>query len=205
MKMTEWAKAIHENAVEHGWWETHRDIDEVFALIHSELSEALEEARAGRPMMYVYDEYNGECIENPHFFGSKKPEGIAVELADAVIRLLDWMEQEKLADILRDYETQGEKVCIKVVRSVKKSPKKAAHMIVELHGLLEHMRTAYWATIEKRGRAQKKAGKDFMDDIASFVAGVDVWLGCSGIQLKDVIEIKHRYNKTRPYKHGKLF
>ena len=38
-----WVREIHENAVAHGWWIEDRDFGEICALIHSELSEALEE------------------------------------------------------------------------------------------------------------------------------------------------------------------
>ena len=95
MNITEWAKEIHENAVAHGWWETKRSTGEVIALIHSELSEALEEARDNRPMMYVLGP-NGEEICTPCYFNGRKPEGIAVELADAVIRVLDFAEYNNL-------------------------------------------------------------------------------------------------------------
>ena len=76
--INEVAKQIHENAVAHGWWDEERGFPEVLALIHSEVSEALEEYRNGRLPTEVYAGNNG------------KPEGIPIELAAVIIRGLDY-------------------------------------------------------------------------------------------------------------------
>lgn len=203
--MREWAKEIHENAVAHGWWEEDRTISEICALIHSELSEALEEARAARPMMYVMDEYNGEYIQNPKYFGAKKPEGIAVELADAVIRVLDWMAycgEEGRLDII---EEQGERIAAGYARS-ETEPEELPEFIAYLHDMVSviHVRLMDIDMVRGRGR-KKKRQTEAMAATGSVVFLVNGWLRMQGIQLKEVMEIKHRYNKTRPYKHGKAF
>ena len=54
-----------------------RDIASRLMLIVSEISEALEEVRANKPDFYYAD---------------NKPEGLAVELADAIIRIADFAE-----------------------------------------------------------------------------------------------------------------
>lgn len=75
------AKDIHENAVAHGWWESDRGLAEIIALCHSELSESLEAYRNGEELVWDND---------------GKPDGIAVELIDCVIRIFDYLAKEKV-------------------------------------------------------------------------------------------------------------
>lgn len=107
MNLNELAKEAHQISVEHGWWEKEPSFGDLVALMHSELSEALEEYRAGRPMVWHVccfpdPETQRECEMNDRCkcnketckFRDRKPEGIAVELADCIIRILDWAGKE---------------------------------------------------------------------------------------------------------------
>lgn len=63
------AKQVHQVALDHGWWEGAPVSAAQIALMHSELSEALEAMRKGAG-----------------------PEKIAEELADCILRIMDYSE-----------------------------------------------------------------------------------------------------------------
>lgn len=70
---------VHKTAVEKKWWEPGPTFPEALMLVVSELSEALEKYRQHDP------------VEIFNYEGTK-PEGIPIELADAVIRIFDLAE-----------------------------------------------------------------------------------------------------------------
>ncbi len=111
------SKACFLNSEAHGWYDKYmkypgtedqkvlgqRNFGEVIALITSELSEALEAYREGDDQTKIHYQGTGSNGEPWKWEGTQeltdentgekilgKPEGIASELADAIIRILDY-------------------------------------------------------------------------------------------------------------------
>lgn len=189
------ARDIHKNAVEHGWWEEKRSLPEVIALIHSELSEALEEYRSGKPNLWFAciptDIFNGcrnmahceseksnlGCVKSEFCrYKDEKPEGIVVELADAIIRILDYCAWRKI-----DIEEALN------LRKAGNDTYTLPELIAECHYLIaqahkcEEPRSLYFAEC---------------------ISLIKFWCDENAANIDEVIMIKHEYNKTRPYRHG---
>lgn len=208
--MAEWnlrafAQEVHQNAVEHGWWEEKRDVDEVKALIHSEWSEALEEDRAGRPLEWYVCKH-GDRICDPDLncpltvykvedcpLRIAKPEGIAVELIDGVIRILDYMASQyddpdcvEWSDFRECMHTAGSEIYMVYAVNVKNM--KLAKLVNVLHDFTSNA-----------------VDSEIAESYGFVMGAVFEWIREKGLDPVEIIREKHRYNKTRPYKHGKNY
>lgn len=76
MSYNELAEELYKTHVDNGWANTNTTLLENLALIHSEISEAVEECRKNNDVVY-FDEVTG------------KPEGLAIELIDVLTRTMN--------------------------------------------------------------------------------------------------------------------
>ena len=210
MSLVQVAREIHKNAVDHGWWEGERDLDEIYALIHSEWSEALEEARAGRDDVWfacneclLCDKVSRkECGRyDPAMvcvYRGAKPEGICVELIDGVIRILDYLGYKNDADEYADgtpdwyFEMLGEEgeEWTKDIQRLK-----FGGIVCMLH---KETTEAYRAMQHSEDEAEA-------DGLLEAATVVWAWIKGRGLDPMQLLIEKHEYNVTRPYKHGKAF
>lgn len=210
MSLAALAREVHANAVAKGFWEK-VDPDNVYGLIHGEWSEALEEARAGRPDRWYWckhDEHVAMCTDNaeceligniPCLYRDAKPEGVCVELIDGVIRILDYYAHAFAADL--DIDLGGtleyylvpdadDPHALEVI--VKGS---VGELVCSLHHLISHA----WIARVKGDKAREA------EALLLAVVTACVWIRGRGIDPEALLVEKHLFNTTRSYKHGKLF
>lgn len=78
MEIKDAIKEAYETATDKGWWsDPVKTFGECILLIHSELSEVVEDYRVGKGLNSIY------------LSKDEEPNGIPIELADAIIRIFD--------------------------------------------------------------------------------------------------------------------
>ena len=188
MNLNEFAKEIHENAKAHGFWDKPDTFDKICADIISELSEALREYEAGRPMEWYScpmsrKPCNGNCgmVCDPMTM-RPKPEGIAVEMADCAIWILDYLGSVGRYDIDTEVKTTPHEPA----ESFPETFMNATHFIVKASNRGEH----------SYGR--------YINLTRSLMSVMD-WFEANNLDFEAIARRKHEYNKTRERLHGKLF
>lgn len=189
--MVEWNKIdlnllaaeLHAAAVEKGFWDVEDAEIKHIAKMHSELSEALQEDRCGRPMLYVDDIEAMDRITDPAMFDGRKPEGVAAELADFVMMTLDLCAKEEYA--LPSGDPHGW-VLYSEFNDDELRVSGIWTLVCALHDELCHI--VY-----------------DLNGIPKVICMVYEWLRVHGVDLLEIVRLKMEYNRSRPKLHGRLY
>ena len=193
MNIRDLQKEAHAIAKEKGWWDEDkpRTFGDCIALGHSELSKALEAYREHGLKdwrSHTYDD--GFVDEHPH---GEKPEGVASELADVVIRVADMAEWYELdLDEAREEDEEFEEG-------------QQAYLEYRLSGNLDSFGNwiaAIHEDVADAGYHQRTRNDNLGSLLFAVIDLVECMAAHYGIDLDTAIAIKMEYNKTRPYRHG---
>ena len=178
MNLTELSKRIRTDNSSKGFASPAEDIDKKLLLAISEICEAQEELRDGHEPNEIY--YSVEC--GPINNGQTKPLGFPVEIADAIIRLLDICATFNL-DV--NVNTEDKRISSKGLDH---------HLLLTVH-LIGN--TVNYSDIPNT--------RGFYDRLIESLHSLFSLCNYYGINIMKVIEEKLEFNKSRPPKHGKKF
>jgi NTP pyrophosphatase (non-canonical NTP hydrolase) len=189
----------HANAVNKGWWEEDRTYGELISLVHSEVSEVLEDYRNGRKIDEVWYEhkypFNDETliesefiVENELHKSIGKPCGIPSELADICIRIFDIAGKYDFGPRLERSVHECEENCF----SSSKAIEFFAEHLTEIH---------YELSQSWNSNLQQHSNNNIMH-LAYAVNVVKYISQKHKIDLEKAIDEKMKYNATRPQRHG---
>ncbi|GBF73138.1 hypothetical protein PA598K_01423 [Paenibacillus sp. 598K] len=181
----------HQNAVSKGWWNEDRTYGELIALVHSEVSEALEDYRNGKGINEVWYEHKnvvgGDVYVSgqPYLLGSEgKPCGIPSELADICIRIFDIAGRYEWRDDLESYVFSQ--------MHISDEEESFAEALTGIH----HDLSESWINYKRGDRLAP------ISHLAYAVLAVTQLADKHNVDLEQAIAEKMAYNATRPQRHG---
>jgi NTP pyrophosphatase (non-canonical NTP hydrolase) len=195
--------AAHANAVSKGWWEEDRSFGEIIALIHSEVSEALEDYRNGRqPFESWYkleDKIGCVVITQAQFTPHYKPCGIPSEMADVCIRIFDIAGRKDWGSSMQEEWEEDLFPLIEKGYAFAKSELEAWFVDASFPEKLAFLHEVLSKANERHRELDFVSAKDELTGALFFV-----WYICqeNNIDLEAAIAEKMAYNTTRPQRHG---
>ncbi len=173
---------VVENNTAKGWYENCATFPEAMALLHSEVSEALDawrhwglEDKTGPQILYRRGD-NGEDIESlPPY----KPEGVPSEFADIFIRLLDDCYLFGVDPEVRSFRPGRFGIDESFVANMN-----------TMHGFIA------------RASAAREDSADYGEWFGNLLVFLRQLCGHYGVDLMAEYEKKMDYNRTREYRHG---
>ena len=206
MELSELQKEAHAIARDKGWWDQERTFGDLIALIHSELSEALEAYRERGLETWStlrMDEGAGpitlSSISDLDTLKARlgeaaleKPEGVASELADVVIRVADMAEFYGM-----------DLVAVRIARSyVPLWVQSFGDWITALHLSTTMIMSCASLQLHADSTLPIPNVEDWKVEARDTIERVYLMAAHYGIDLDVAIVAKKAYNRTRPYRHG---
>lgn len=187
------AKAIHQNAKNKGFWDSPRNTGELFMLIISEASEALEAHRKVRKadLKQFALPNNGNVTDEQWFkisFENCIKDTTADEIADVVIRILDYCASQEIEI----------KPALLSTTLISLDSENFGANLFQICGEIQRA-GEYALTNDIWDSAKSK------DNIHSALALIIQLCEREEIDLLKHIELKMRYNATRERMHGKAY
>lgn len=212
----------HEISKSKGWLENPRPFSAICSLIHSEISEALEEFRNNKKLDETFYEAEFEDVsdskrsfkltlpkaqlneegfkkifaqmEPPPKLVSAKPCGIPIELADVIIRVAQWCGTNGFAEELQ-----------RLVQDREEHTKWFERYIADFEGFsaMAHARTSKAFLAWDDGSPEAQYSESLaLAPLADLTHLCFTFSRVNNIDLWAAIDEKEAFNKTRPHKHG---
>nr|DAO61637.1 MAG TPA: NTP-PPase-like protein [Caudoviricetes sp.] len=192
--LNRYAKDCHERAVAKGFWHVPHSVGHYLMLVVSELSEAVEADRIGKWARLDHDTIDTlQRIEGAPYaqeFLREVKDRVEDEIADAVIRLLDllgWLlKTKRTTEILNEND-------LSKVYGILDTPRPGEELTLLLLRIVADT-SGYW----RLGLLREKG-------ILYAIKSLEQLCDHLGIDLMTHIELKLKYNATRPALHGKKY
>ena len=192
-ELNDLAKKIHQNAKDKGFWDSPRNTGELFMLIISEASEALEAHRKGRKadLKKFALPNNGNVTDEQWFkisFENCVKDTTADEIADVVIRILDYCASQEIEI----------KPALLSTTLISLDSDNFGAALFQICG--EIQRAGEYALTNDIWEIEKSK-----DNIHSTLTLIIQLCDREQIDLLKHIELKMKYNATRERMHGKAY
>lgn len=185
----------YENSKAHGFWDASSNIGEKITLMHSEVSEAYEEHRAGHAPNEVYFNEARRLYTDDPPVKSDKPEGIPIELADCAIRVLDFTGR---------FEYNIENAIQHINRQISYFEwDEKTEIGVHFGFMHRELSFVFDAWVSNPDLVTDDIDVLF-EHIAQFMICLQDFCDAHDIDLEAAIQMKMEYNKTRPFMHNKV-
>ncbi len=184
----------HRISKDKGWLEEKRSFAAVTALIHSELSEAIEDYRGNKGLNEVWYEYGKgvtlctySAEQAKEVDGPLKPCGIPSELADVIIRIAQHCGTEERGNELASHVEYNRGKFIVNPSMTFEELIASAHVDVAL---------AY------RSHVTGESFPEIYDHLADAWTLLEEYSRVNDIDLEAAVIEKQAFNETRPHRHG---